>query len=185
MKSLQVSDPPLRHVLTEWLAAQTVPSFAVTDASSDVVLSLENNEFILTADGHDVDRFSAPVRLAELVVDISWLMVRRSEESKREIKLCGQYILEPHAFAVRHGDAVVALTGREVTLLQFMAQVGECSKETLLAEVWHYHPDSDTHTIETHLWRLRQKLAAARMTASLIVTTDKGYRIAHNLPEDS
>lgn len=178
MKTLQVSDMFMRHALTEWQAAQKNAAFVLGDQDSDAMLVFENNSFVLRVQGHDVDRWDAPVRMHALLADVLWLMARRAEESVREIKLSADYVLLPHAFSLRLGDLVAGLTGREVALLQFLAQAGECSKERLLSDVWHYHPDSDTHTVETHLWRLRQKLLNAGMTAPLVVTTAKGYRLA-------
>jgi len=178
MKYLQVADVWFRHILTEWVAEQNAPDFAVTDGVVAVVLTMDNAEAVLSADNHEIDRYALPLRLAELVADIRWLMARRNEMAASEISLCGDFVLTPHRFSLQHGDISVALTGREIALLQFLFDEGECSRETLLAKVWRYHPDSDTHTLETHLWRLRQKLQLAGISAPLIVTMDKGYRLA-------
>jgi DNA-binding response OmpR family regulator len=178
MKYLQVSDVWLRQVLLEWLAQQAQPDFAISDGKADVVLWQNGADVVLSAEAHEVDRYAMPLRLAELVADIRWLMARRDEQVNSEILLSGDYVLTPHQFSVRCDDVAVALTGREIALLQYLKTAGESSREKLLSEVWRYHPDSDTHTVETHLWRLRQKLQQAGLTAPLIVTTDKGYRLA-------
>ena len=117
-------------------------------------------------------------RLANLMADLMWLSARRREDAEKSIPLNSDFILEPRNFRLLCGGIAASLTGREVALLQFMLEAGECSKELLLARVWHYHPDSTTHTVETHLWRLRQKLQTAGISAPLIITTENGYRIA-------
>jgi len=178
MKYLQVADVWFRHILAEWLAEQNAADFTVTDEAAAVALAMENAEAILSADGHEIDRYALPLRLAELVADVRWLMARRHEMAAREIALPGDFVLTPHRFSLQYDDISVVLTGREIALLQFLFDEGECNRETLLAKVWRYHPDSDTHTLETHLWRLRQKLQQAGISAPLIITTDKGYRLA-------
>lgn len=178
MKYLQVVDPWLRRALAEWAAQEKKPSFEITEAAASVSIALDGDAFVLRVLSHEADRYELPVRLPALVADIVWLFARRSEEAQKSLELTGGFTLEPHRFSLRHGTSEVALTGREVALLQFMANTGECSKETLLRDVWRYHPETSTHTIETHLWRLRQKLQHAGVTAPLIVTTENGYRLA-------
>lgn len=177
MEYLQVPDAFLRRAMAEWLAMGAVQSFGVTENASPVVLHLAGQECNILADGQPIEIYALPLRLPAVMADLVWFFAQRSERANQEISL-GDYLLLPHAFALKFADQMIALTGREVAMLQFMARAGECTKESLLMDVWRYHPDSDTHTVETHLWRLRQKLQTAGMAAPLVVTTDKGYRIA-------
>lgn len=69
------------------------------------------------------------------------------------------------------------LTEKEGQLLRFFYQNQgiELSKETLLQEIWGYHPDAETHTLETHIYRLRQKLEDDSNHPQIIVNTKEGY----------
>jgi DNA-binding response OmpR family regulator len=178
MEYLQISDPWLRRALDEYLRMQPDPMFGVRADNAPVNIRLADGQYIVTADGQEIERFTLPLRLPALVYDLVWFFTQRRERANSEIALGHDYVLYPHEFRLGCGDLTCTLTGREVAMLQFMAITPECSKDMLLSDVWRYHPDSDTHTVETHLWRLRQKLVTAGMTAPLIITTDKGYKLA-------
>ncbi|MBI2707054.1 MAG: winged helix-turn-helix domain-containing protein [Proteobacteria bacterium] len=69
------------------------------------------------------------------------------------------------------------LTGKECQLLRFFHQNKgqELSKDTLLKEIWEYHPDAATHTLETHIYRLRQKLEDDSACPQLLRNCKDGY----------
>jgi len=69
------------------------------------------------------------------------------------------------------------LTGKECQLLRFFYQnkEQELSKDTLLKEIWEYHPDAATHTLETHIYRLRQKLEDDPAVPKLLRNCKDGY----------
>ncbi len=67
------------------------------------------------------------------------------------------------------------LTEKENDLLIALIQAGEpLTKEQLLTRVWHYRPDTETHTVETHIYTLRQKIGTQN-AATLIANTAAGY----------
>lgn len=69
------------------------------------------------------------------------------------------------------------ITEKECQLLHFFHQNKgqELSKETLLKEIWSYHPEAETHTLETHIYRLRQKLEEDSNNPQIIVNGKEGY----------
>ncbi len=77
-------------------------------------------------------------------------------------------------------DKTVRLTEKETAILQFLYRAGGAtvSRETLLREVWGYRPGVTTHTLETHIYRLRQKIERDPPHARLLVTEPGGYRLA-------
>lgn len=84
---------------------------------------------------------------------------------------------DPQHRTIRHEDGThVSLTEKEAALLQQLLQTApaETSRETLLAGVWAYEKDVDTHTLETHIYRLRQKLGDGPFD---LVTTEQGYKV--------
>ncbi len=76
-------------------------------------------------------------------------------------------------------NELIKLTEKEVAIIRYLykAQNKIVSKNELLQEVWGYSPDVTTHTIETHIYRLRQKVEHDDLSAQLIVTEDGGYKL--------
>lgn len=77
---------------------------------------------------------------------------------------------------------VVKLTEKEVAVIKHLYKCRDrvVTKNELLQEVWGYSPDVSTHTIETHIYRLRQKVEHEDPEAQLILTEDGGYRLKMN-----
>ena len=76
-------------------------------------------------------------------------------------------------------DSVQTLTEKETTILKFLYQAfpGDISKTHILAEVWGFQNTVSTHTLETHIYRLRQKISQLT-DEQLVLTTENGYRLA-------
>lgn len=74
-------------------------------------------------------------------------------------------------------NETIKLTEKEVSILQYLYKIKDriVSKAELLQEVWEYNPEVSTHTIETHIYRLRQKVEHDNKDAQLIITEDGGY----------
>jgi DNA-binding response OmpR family regulator len=97
------------------------------------------------------------------------------------------YVLGPYEFIVserllrrRAGDSVVRLTELERRLLACLAEADGAivARDQLLARVWGYSPGVATHTVETHIWRLRQKMESDDSATGLLQTEGGGYRLA-------
>ena len=76
-------------------------------------------------------------------------------------------------------ESVQSLTEKETTILKFLYQAfpSDISKAHILAEVWGFQNTVSTHTLETHIYRLRQKIS--RLTdKQLVLTTENGYQLA-------
>jgi len=73
----------------------------------------------------------------------------------------------------------VRLTEKETAILRYLYRSGEkpVSREVLLQEVWGYNSGVTTHTLETHIYRLRQKIEQDPANAALLVTEAGGYKL--------
>ena len=76
-------------------------------------------------------------------------------------------------------DSMQALTEKETTILKFLYQAfpSDISKAQILAEVWGFQNTVSTHTLETHIYRLRQKISQLT-DRKLVLTTENGYRLS-------
>lgn len=90
----------------------------------------------------------------------------------------GSHIFSPQEKRLFLEEDEISLTDRETEVLCYLARrKASASREELLRDVWKYQDGVDTHTVETHIYRLRQKLDAESGLAGHLVTDDAGYRL--------
>ncbi|TAL28204.1 MAG: winged helix family transcriptional regulator [Alphaproteobacteria bacterium] len=93
----------------------------------------------------------------------------------------GPYEFEPQEKTLqRGGQEVIALTDKETDILVYLAKRSRgpaVGRDELLKHVWRYQEGIDTHTLETHIYRLRQKMEASADNPALLVTEEGGYRL--------
>lgn len=126
-----------------------------------------------------VETIRLPVRYPAFVQKIRSLAVSFWFRDDRVMEI-GPMSLRP-AFKelLREGGAPITLTEREVEILIYLyrAQGKIIRREVLLAEIWGYNPEVSTHTLETHVYRLRQKIETAPDLTGLLQTEAGGYRL--------
>ncbi len=118
----------------------------------------------------------APFR-AGLLLD----QVRRYVRSAGRTPVCfGPYVLDSASGVLSEGESQKArLTEKEIAILELLMAAGGASvaREKLLAEVWGYGDNIETHTLETHMYRLRQKIEEDASAPRWIVTREDGYAL--------
>jgi DNA-binding response OmpR family regulator len=117
------------------------------------------------------------------------VLMARLRAHLRQYEQCEAASIPIGRFVLRVGEKVlldtasgneIRLTARETDLLKYLHRAGDrpVSQSRLLADVWGYHAGVDTHTVQTHVHRLRRKIGDGRRGARLIVTDGHGYRLA-------
>ena len=92
------------------------------------------------------------------------------------IKIKSSYFLNKNEKKLSKSDNFILLTEKEVQLLElFLNTKKPISKENILSSVWNYSADADTHTVETHIYRLRKKIADKFMDVKFILNNKDGY----------
>lgn len=126
------------------------------------------------------DYVAKPVRIGLLLARIR-AQLRVHAESERAEHVLGPYLFRPATKLLVHQETKrkVRLTDKEVGILRHLQRAGgkSVARETLLAEVWGYNAGVTTHTLETHIYRLRQKIETDPGKASILVTDEGGYRL--------
>ncbi|HCT34648.1 MAG TPA: DNA-binding response regulator, partial [Sulfitobacter sp.] len=105
---------------------------------------------------------------------------RQHEQSEEAIFQLGPYTFKPSAkLLITEDDKKIRLTEKETNILKFLyrAAAGVVPRDTLLHEVWGYNAGVTTHTLETHIYRLRQKIEPDPSNARILLTESGGYRI--------
>lgn len=145
------------------------PVFLFTSRPEDVDRDLHLNHLI-------VKPFSLEYFLNELQASINIF-----ENSRSGYLMFNRYVVRPVKKDIlnQRNNEIVKLTEKEIAILKYLykAQDRIVAKNELLQEVWGYAPDVTTHTIETHVYRLRQKVEHDDPEAQLIITLEGGYRL--------
>lgn len=125
------------------------------------------------------DCVSKPFRFAVLLARIR-AHLRQYDGTEDAVLQIGDYTFRPSSkhLIARTGNKL-RLTEKETAILRFLYRAGHqvVSRDILLREVWGYNSNVTTHTLETHIYRLRQKIEADPANAQLLVTETGGYRL--------
>jgi DNA-binding response OmpR family regulator len=107
--------------------------------------------------------------------------LRSHEQSEDAVFHIGPYEFRPAGkILIDQRQRKIRLTEKETSILKYLYRAGDkpVSREELLTEVWGYNAGVTTHTLETHVYRLRQKIEPDAQSAKLLVTEAGGYRLA-------
>lgn len=148
------------------------PVIMLTGQASD-------SDTILGLDSGANDYVTKPFRFAVLLARIR-AHLRQHEHSEDAIFKVGPYSFKPSAkMLVREDNRKVRLTEKETAIIKFLLRSGEqiVSRDVLLHDVWGYNAGVTTHTLETHVYRLRQKIERDPSHAEILVTEGGGYKL--------
>lgn len=124
------------------------------------------------------DRFTRPVRAGAVLERVRRLQAMAKDKG-RKIAI-GPFELDAHSNEILLAeDRAVRLTEKEKEILLLLSEAkGEAvGREALLEKVWGYASDLDTHTLETHIYRLRQKIERDPAKPEILLTDGAGYKI--------
>ena len=159
-----------RHLRGGGVSAPII-MLTASDSDSDTILGLESgaNDYV-----------TKPFKMSVLMARIR-AQLRDHEQSEDAVFHIGPYEFRPAAkVLIDDKGKKLRLTDKETNILKYLYRAGEkpVSREELLAEVWGYNAGVTTHTLETHVYRLRQKIEPDPANARLLVTAAGGYRLA-------
>ena len=140
----------------------------------------EDDDTVRGLDAGANDYVTKPYRFDVLLARIR-VQLRDYEHSEGAVFRLGDYEFRPAAKMLLDPQGrKVRLTEKETSILKYLYRAGEkpVSREELLAEVWGYNAGVTTHTLETHVYRLRQKIETDPASARLLLTEAGGYRLA-------
>ena len=140
------------------------------DSDADTILGLDSgaNDYV-----------TKPFRLSVLMARLR-AQLRQFELSDDVTFPIGPYSFKPAAKMLVAGSGKkIHLTEKETAILKYLYRIGDrpVGRETLLDEVWGYNAGVPTHTLETHIYRLRQKIEPKAGEPTLLVTEPGGYRL--------
>jgi DNA-binding response OmpR family regulator len=140
------------------------------DTDSDTILGLEAgaNDYV-----------TKPFRFAVLLARIR-AQLRQHEQSEDATFSVGSYTFKPsQKLLIDPRGAKVRLTEKEASIIKYLYRADQkvVTRDVLLEEVWGYNSGVTTHTLETHVYRLRQKIERDPSNAEILVTESGGYKL--------
>ena len=140
------------------------------DTDSDTILGLEAgaNDYV-----------TKPFRFAVLLARMR-AQLRQHEQSEDATFTVGPYTFKPGQKLLTDASGQkIRLTEKEAAIIRYLYRAGQkvVTRDVLLEEVWGYNSGVTTHTLETHVYRLRQKIERDPSNAEILVTENGGYKI--------
>lgn len=149
------------------------PIIMLTGADSEA-------DTILGLDAGANDYVSKPFKFGVLLARVR-AHLRSHEQSEDAVFKVGPYEFRPAVkMLVTNEDKKIRLTEKETSILKFLYRAGgkPVTRDILLDEVWGYNSGVTTHTLETHVYRLRQKIEPDPSSVSILLTESGGYRLS-------
>ncbi len=140
----------------------------VSDADTILGLELGANDYV-----------TKPFKLGVLLARIR-AQLKQHEQSEDAVFTIGPYTFKPASKLLIYGNSgKIRLTEKETSILQYLYRAGGrlVGRNVLLDEVWGYNANVTTHTVETHIYRLRQKMEKDFSQPEILVTETGGYRL--------
>jgi DNA-binding response OmpR family regulator len=154
-------------------AGVSAPIIMLTGADTD-------SDTILGLDSGANDYITKPFRMGVLLARLR-AQLRQHEQSEDAVFNIGPYSFRPSTKLLvdAANKKKIRLTEKETAILKYLYRAGArtIGRDTLLGEVWGYNAGVTTHTLETHVYRLRQKIERDPSQAEILVTEPGGYRL--------
>ena len=139
------------------------------------ILLLENRSFPIKCKYDDKNHL--PIIFAELKSKITNLITSYKFNKNSSI-IIKNFILDKNEKKLKHDNLFIAITEREVQLIELLFNEKKpLSKNIILKKIWMYADDADTHTVETHIYRLRKKILDVFKEDNFIINSKLGYSI--------
>ena len=121
---------------------------------------------------------SFPIKLSKLIEKLNIEFLKRNFHSQSELKIKKKYNLDINSRELIFKDKKIKLTEKETNIILYISNsLKPVSIEDLQQNVWGYHSDLETHTVETHVYRLRKKILATFDDNNFIKSKKNGYQI--------
>ena len=118
-----------------------------------------------------------PIKIQKLLEHINIEFMRRHFNDYSKIKI-NNYSIDLNSREIRFNDTNLKLTEKEVNTIVYLSKKNvPVTIEELEKNVWQYQSDIETHTVETHIYRLRQKISKTFKDKTFILSKKNGYQI--------
>jgi len=173
----------LYHILEELsLDLNLKVTFANTESSlNECVKNLNNYLIISNKEYLDINNQlvldNLPINIFKLIekINIEFLKIQFSSQSEVKVK---NYIIDLNSREIIINNTKLRLTEKEINTIIYLSKSNKpVSIDELQEKVWSYQSDIETHTVETHIYRLRKKILSTFKDSEFIISEKNGYQI--------
>ena len=121
-----------------------------------------------------------PIKIFKFIETINIQFLKNQYQDKSEINL-GKYKININSRELKLNEDILKLTEKEIKIINYLSKLSKSvSIDELQLEVWGYHSKLETHTVETHIYRLRKKILKKFNNENFIISKKDGYKINLN-----
>jgi hypothetical protein len=166
------------------ISALLVDSETCNDIESLSLINSSHNKPILLIEKpgflkkcNYTNKMSFPIKLSDLKSDIVTLITTKQFNQNSSVKI-KDYLIDKNEKRLKKSELSITVTEREIELIELLFNEKKpLSKKNLLEKIWKYSEDADTHTVETHIYRLRKKILGKFNDDKFIINFKTGYSI--------
>ena len=127
---------------------------------------------------HQVTFNSLPKKIVKLIEIINVEFMKKHFNNQSKLKI-NNYIINLNSREMMLNDLKLKLTEKEINTIIYLSKINKAvSIEELEKNVWQYQPDIETHTVETHIYRLRKKISQKFKDDKFIISKKNGYQVS-------
>ena len=147
--------------------------------NSEIINNIVLTKILATESTDEGNFYSSIVKLPATINEVNSIIessVVKSVFNRNSSIKVKDYILDKNEKKLTKGDSFIMLTEKEIQLLElFLNNKKSISKIKILSLVWNYSSEADTHTVETHIYRLRKKISDKFSDEDFILNGKEGY----------
>jgi len=145
----------------------------IENSTNSIIGNINSTDYLL----FDIKKINLPIKIENLVEKINIQFLKEKYKNQSNIKI-SKYLLNLNSRTLNLNDKKLKLTEKEVNIILFL-KIDDRSKSIseLQDKVWGYSSNLETHTVETHIYRLRKKIYDAFKDDALILNDKNGYKI--------
>ena len=148
-----------------------------TENSILVVKEKEYNFFVKDINEDQIIKFNPPVSIFTFIENLNVRFIQKKYQDQSSVNV-KEFFLDINSRELKKGKSSLKLTERETDMILFLNNSKKpVNVETLEKEIWQHSSDLETHTVETHIYRLRKKIKAEFGNDDLIKSNKDGYTI--------
>ena len=137
----------------------------------------KNKILFLTKEKKNNQHISYPIQIKNLIEKINIKLIKQKYNNQSYLKV-SNYILNLNSRIISKNNNSLKLTEKEINIILFLNDHKNPQKVSILQnQVWGYLSELETHTVETHIYRLRKKINDHFNDSNFIISTDDGYLI--------